>query len=91
MEDWQKGIEELISEKEIGSLVVAVCATLYDNGIRYVHVGGLMRILGVEEEVCQQHDEESFHLDDDFYEKIEEMGYVEFDELDIETEDVTIH
>jgi len=50
-----------------------------------------MRILGVEEEVCQQHDEESFHLDDDFYEKIEEMGYVELDELDIESEEVTIH
>ena len=91
MEDWQKGIEELINEKEIGSLVVAVCATLYDNGIRYVHIGGLMRILGVEEEVCQQHDEESFLLDDDFYEKIEEMGYVELDESDIESEDVTIH
>jgi hypothetical protein len=91
MEDWQKGIEELINEKEIGSLVVALCATLYDNGIRYVHIGGLMRILGVEEEVCQQHDEESFLLDDDFYEKIEEMGYVELDESDIESEDVTIH
>jgi hypothetical protein len=91
MDNWQKGIEDLIAEKEIGALVVALCATLYDNGIRYVHIGGLMRILGVEEEVCQQHDDESFLLDDDFYDKIEEMGYVELDDVEVNAEDITIH
>lgn len=84
-------IEEIITEGELGALVVALCATLYDNGIRHVHVGGLLRMLGVDTEQAERHDDEMFLLDEDFYEKIEELGYMELDDIEVDTEDVTIH
>ena len=66
-------ISQLIEEKEIADVVIDVCATLYQNGITYVHVGGLMRILGVSEEECTDHDQVYFQLDEEFAERVREM------------------
>lgn len=71
-------VSSIIDEGELGELVVAVCATLYDNGIRHVNIGGLMRILGVEPAVAGSHDDEFFVLNDDFYEQVANMGYEEY-------------
>ena len=66
-------ISKIIEENQIADLVIDVCATLYHNGITYVHVGGLMRILGVSDEECTDHDEVYFQLDDEFAERVREM------------------
>lgn len=66
-------ISELIEANDIAEVVIDVCATLYQNGITYVHVGGLMRILGVSTEECAEHDEVYFQLDDEFAERVREM------------------
>ncbi len=43
-----------------------VLAVLYEHGIRVVHVGAIMRLLGVSDEVAAQHDDERVELDEDF-------------------------
>ena len=40
--------------------------TLYNQGITEIHMGGLMRILGMSDIVAYQHDEERVIMDEDF-------------------------
>ena len=67
-------ISKLIEDNGIADVVIDVCATLYHNGIDYVHVGGLMRLLGVSSEEAEQHDEVYFQLDQDFAQKIADLN-----------------
>ena len=66
-------ISQLIEEEGIADVVIDVCATLYSNGIEYVHVGGLMRLLGVSDEEATQHDTVYLQLDEDFANKVAEL------------------
>ena len=69
-------IDELFgADTEVAGLVIAICATMFDNGVRIVPVGGLMRLLGVPSEKAKKHDGQAFQLADDFYEQLEEMGF----------------
>jgi hypothetical protein len=47
---------------------------LYEQGITEIHTGGLMRILGVSNEVAQQYDDERVILDDNFVKYVEEIN-----------------
>jgi hypothetical protein len=47
---------------------------LYDQGITEIHTGGLMRLLGVSNEVAQQYDNERVVLDDNFVKYVEEIN-----------------
>ena len=49
----KKEIDELFENADVAGLVIAICATMYDNGIRVIPVGGLMRLLGVPVEKAQ--------------------------------------
>ena len=72
----KKDIDELFGEdSDVAGLVIAICATMYDNGVRIIPVGGLMRLLGVPVEKARDHDDKAFKLSDDFYKQIEEMGF----------------
>ena len=83
-------ISKLIEDNDIADAVIDVCATLYHNGIDYVHVGGLMRILGVSSEEAEQHDEVYFQLDDDFAQKLKDLNALdEAYEAEIEEENQT--
>jgi len=61
------------SDEYVADMVISLCATMFDNGIRLVHVGGLMRMLGIENEVACEHDEDAIELPDDFYEQLAQM------------------
>lgn len=47
---------------------------LYEQGITEIHTGGLMRILGVSNEVAQEYDNERVILDDNFVKYVEEIN-----------------
>ena len=47
---------------------------LYEQGITEIHTGGLMRILGVSDEVAQEYDNERLILDDNFVKYVEEIN-----------------
>ena len=47
---------------------------LYDYGITEIHTGGLMRILGVNNEIAQEYDTERVILDDNFVKYVEEIN-----------------
>jgi hypothetical protein len=47
---------------------------LYSQGITEIHTGGLMRLLGVSNEVAQQYDNERVILDDNFVKYVKEIN-----------------
>lgn len=47
---------------------------LYSQGITEIHTGGLMRILGVSDEVAQGYDDERVIIDDEFVKYVEEIN-----------------
>jgi hypothetical protein len=55
---------ELLNEEAVKDLVVNLCLVLAEFGITEVHVGGLMRLVGIEEDIACQHDDELMVITD---------------------------
>jgi len=67
-------LEEIFGKDDaVAGIVLSLCAAMFDNGVKLVHIGGLMRMLGVPNDVACEHDEEAIELPDNFYEQLEEM------------------
>jgi hypothetical protein len=47
---------------------------LYDCGITEVHIGGVMRILGVADSMAEKHDNERLVLDEEFVKYVEQIN-----------------
>ena len=75
------------SSEVVSAIVISLCAAMFDNGIRLVHIGGLMRMLGISNEVAQEHDNDAIELPDNFYEELEQMEA----EDDLHTNNRTVH
>ena len=59
-------LEDLQVDQAIRLAILHLCVILHDCGITEVHVGGLMRILGVPDDQAQAHDDERLIIDDNF-------------------------
>lgn len=53
--------------------ILALMYMLYEHGIQEVHMGGLMRILGVNNNTAAEFDHKVFVLDDDFAKYIDNI------------------
>ena len=60
----QDFVFDILNEEAVRDLVVNICLVLSDFGITEVHVGGLMRLVGIEEELAAQHDDELMVITD---------------------------
>jgi hypothetical protein len=58
----------------VRTVMVEVMAVLYSNGQRSVHVGALMRLLGVPESQAAEHDNERIDIDENFDEIVQELN-----------------
>ena len=52
----------------VRTVMLEVMAVLYANGHRQLHVGAMMRLIGVNEEQAAEHDEERIDIDESFVE-----------------------
>ena len=57
--------DEFLHER-IKTIMLDVMAVLYDNGIKHVHMGAMMRLLGVDDVKASEHDNEMIELDEKF-------------------------
>ena len=57
--------DEFLHER-IKTVMLDVMAVLYDNGIKHVHMGAMMRLLGVDDSKASAHDNELIELDEKF-------------------------
>lgn len=55
---------DMLNEEAVRDLVVNICWVLQEYGITEVHVGGLMRLVGIEEELAAEHDGELMVITD---------------------------
>ena len=60
----QDFVFDILNEEAVRDLVVNICLVLSDFGITEVHVGGLMRLVGIEEELAAEHDDELMVITD---------------------------
>jgi hypothetical protein len=58
-------------DQTIRLAILNLMVVLYDCGIEEVHIGGVMRILGVANDKAQAHDNERLVLDDEFVKYVE--------------------
>jgi hypothetical protein len=80
--------DELLLAEHVRKLVTSICAVLYHHGITEIHVGGLMRVVGIDEASAAQHDDEIMVLGPNFDSSLSEIG----EELDLDIPDgATVH
>ena len=60
----QDFVIDILNEEAVKDLVVNICLVLADFGITEVHVGGLMRLVGIDEELAAEHDDELMIITD---------------------------
>ena len=60
-------------EQEVRVLMYELMMVLYQHGIREVHVGGMMRLMGVADETAAEHDDEMVILDTKFAKYVESI------------------
>jgi len=60
-------------EQEVRVLMYELMMVLYQHGIREVHVGGMMRLMGVANDRAAEHDDEMVVLDDKFAKYVEQI------------------
>ena len=51
--------------------ILNLMVVLYDCGITEIHVGGIMRIMGIPDDKAQHHDDERLVLDQEFVKYVE--------------------
>jgi len=67
-------LENLEIDQAIRLTILNLMVVLHDCGIEEVHVGGIMRILGVPNDKAQAHDDQRIVLDNDFVKYVEELN-----------------
>jgi hypothetical protein len=60
-------------EQEVRMLMYELMMVLYQHGIREVHVGGMMRLMGVDPDRAAEHDAEMVILDDKFAKYVKDI------------------
>lgn len=66
-------LEDPELEQEVRVLMYELMMVLYQHGIREVHVGGMMRMLGIPNERAAEHDDEMVVLDNKFAKYVESI------------------
>ena len=77
--------EEL--EKECKTIIMEIIMVLHKHGITEVHMGGMLRLMGVSEEVAQESDGDIIVLDSKFTDYITRALEI----AEIETNNKTVH
>ena len=67
-------LDDLNIDQAVRLAILNLCVVLHDCGITEVHVGGIMRILGVPDNLAQEHDDERIILDNEFVKYVDQIN-----------------
>jgi hypothetical protein len=67
-------LDDIKLEESLRLTILNLMLVLYDCGIKEIHLGGLMRILGVNNDKAAEYDDELVALDDNFVKYVEEIN-----------------
>jgi len=66
-------LDDLDIDTTIKFAIYSLMLCLYDYGLEEVHMGGLMRLLGVPNSTAEKYDDDVFVLDEDFAKYVQEL------------------
>ena len=61
-------------DQSIRLAILNLMVILYDCGFTEIHIGGVMRIMGVSNSMAQKHDNERLVLDEEFVKYVEQIN-----------------
>ena len=61
-------------DQSIRVAILNLMVVLYDCGITEIHIGGVMRIMGVSDSMAQKHDNERLIIDEEFVKYVEQIN-----------------
>jgi hypothetical protein len=67
-------LDDIELDQTIRMAILNLCVVLHDCGITEIHVGGIMRILGVADDTAQTHDLERIVLDENFVKYVDAIN-----------------
>ena len=67
-------IDDAELDQTIRLAILNLMVVLYDCGLEEVHIGGVMRIMGVPNDKAQQHDDERLILNEEFVKYVEQIN-----------------
>jgi hypothetical protein len=67
-------LDDIELEESLRVTILNLMVVLYDCGIKEIHLGGLMRILGVNNSRASDYDNELVALDENFVKYVEEIN-----------------
>jgi hypothetical protein len=85
----QDFVIDILNEESVKDLVVNICLVLADFGITEVHVGGLMRLVGIDEELAAQHDDELMVITD--IQQLQKQAGEETEIIEVAPPGTTVH
>jgi hypothetical protein len=85
----QDFVIDILNEEAVKDLVVNICLVLTEFGITEVHVGGLMRLVGIEEELAAQHDDELMVITD--IQQLQKQAGEETEIMEVVPPGTTVH
>jgi hypothetical protein len=66
---------DILNEQAVRDLVMSICLVLNQHGIDQIHVGGLMRLVGIPPEQAAEHDDEVMVITD-IQESVSDQGSI---------------
>ena len=60
-------------EDEARNIIMEIMLVLYKHGIKEIHMGGILRLMGVEEDRARECDDERMYIDEKFAKYITQM------------------
>ena len=67
-------IDDNLLHERIKGIILDVMTVLYTNGIKTVHMGAMMRLLGVDDVKASEHDLEIIEMDEKFGSLLAELN-----------------
>ena len=67
-------LDNIELDQNIRLAIFNLMVVLYECGFKEIHIGGVMRILGVSNETAQKHDDEWLLLDKEFVKYVEQLN-----------------
>jgi hypothetical protein len=67
-------LDDIEIDQQIRMALMNLMVVLYSCGIVKIHLGGLMRILGVSNRIARRYDNEQLLLDEDFVKYVDQIN-----------------
>jgi hypothetical protein len=67
-------LDHIELDQQIRLALMNLMVVLYSCGITTIHLGGLMRILGVSNRIARRYDDEQLLLDEDFVKYVDQIN-----------------